>query len=206
MSQRPDGVRGARRAYQRARFHAALTAAGATVQPGPERPPSIIFDAPSRELWVNGSAHLSVFEYPTTAAAKAEAEGFHGGDKQCPGERGGSIIDYAAPPHLYWRARSWSSLSVPLQPRANCWRAAWPAGGRGTLGLNVCSMEIGPALDTPSACISGLEWVLIGERVNKEPVAQAQCSLTVPTAQPHVERRTGVWHGVETIDRQEDNF
>src|SRR5262245_19793782 len=49
----------------------ALTAAGATVQPGQEHPPNIIFDAPSRDMLVNGSVDLSVYEYPASAAAKA---------------------------------------------------------------------------------------------------------------------------------------
>src|SRR5262245_42583188 len=84
---------------------AALTAAGAIVQPGAEHPPDVTFDAPSHELLVNGSAHLTVFEYPTTAAATAMAGCFHGGDKECPGEQGGTIIDYAAPPHLYLAGR-----------------------------------------------------------------------------------------------------
>ena len=84
---------------------AALTAAGATVQPGQEHPPSSIFDAPSHDLLVNGSALLGVYEYATAAAAMTEAGCFHGGDKQCPGEQGGSTIDYAAPPHLYLAGR-----------------------------------------------------------------------------------------------------
>lgn len=83
----------------------ALTAVGATVQPGQQHPPNVIFDAPSRDMLVNRSAHLSVYEYPTTAAAKAEAGCFHGGDKRCPGAQGGSIIDYVAPPHLYLARR-----------------------------------------------------------------------------------------------------
>jgi hypothetical protein len=84
----------------------ALTAAGATVQPGPQHPPNVIFDAPSRDLRVNGSIHLSVYEYPTAAAAMAEASCFHGGDKWCPGAQGGSSIDYVAPPHLYLAGRA----------------------------------------------------------------------------------------------------
>jgi hypothetical protein len=84
---------------------AALTAAGATAQPGQDHPPSIPFDASSRELWVNGSAYLSVYEYPTAAAALAEASCFHGGQKRCPGASANTIIDYLAPPHLYLAGR-----------------------------------------------------------------------------------------------------
>src|SRR5262245_34716700 len=84
---------------------ATLTAAGASVQPGQEHPPDNIFDAPSRELLVNGSATLSVFEYATAAAAKARASCFHNGDKRCPGDQVGFSIDYVAPPHLYLAGR-----------------------------------------------------------------------------------------------------
>jgi hypothetical protein len=83
----------------------ALTAAGATVQLGRELPPDDIFGAPSRDILVNGSAHMSVFEYLTTAAAADVATCFHGGQKRCPGERSDTIIDYVAPPHLYLAGR-----------------------------------------------------------------------------------------------------
>jgi hypothetical protein len=83
----------------------ALTAAGATVELRRELPRSVIFDAPSRELLLNGGAYLSVYEYPTAAAARAEASCFHGGQKQCPGASGGASIDYVAPPHLYLAGR-----------------------------------------------------------------------------------------------------
>jgi hypothetical protein len=83
----------------------ALTAAGAAVQLGRELPPGDIFGAPSRDILVNGRAHMSVFEYPTAAAAADVAACFHGGQKRCPGERSDTIIDYVAPPHLYLAGR-----------------------------------------------------------------------------------------------------
>jgi hypothetical protein len=88
-----------------ATFVTALTAGGATVQLGPEYPPNPIFDAPLHVVEVNGSTHLSVYEYPTATAAADEAACFHGGQKRCPGSQGGSVIDYAAPPHLYLAGR-----------------------------------------------------------------------------------------------------
>jgi hypothetical protein len=47
----------------------------------------------------DGSAHLRVFECPTTAAAKADAVCYRGGQKRCPGAD--IDIDHAAPPLLY---------------------------------------------------------------------------------------------------------
>jgi hypothetical protein len=88
-----------------ATFVTGLNASGATVLLGPEHPASVLFDAPYHVVEVNGSARLIVYEYPTTAAAADEAACFHGGDKRCPGEQGGTIIDYAAPPHLYLAGR-----------------------------------------------------------------------------------------------------
>src|SRR5262249_35029328 len=88
-----------------ATFVTALTATGATVHLGPEYPPNVIFGAPLHVVEVNGRMQVSVYEYPTATAAADEGACFHGGQKQCPGAQGGSMIDYAAPPHLYLAGR-----------------------------------------------------------------------------------------------------
>lgn len=83
----------------------ALTAAGATVQAGQPQPAGVIFSVPGREVTLNGTAHLSAFEYPDATAAAGEAACFHGGDKMCPGANSAAMIDYVAPPHLYRAGR-----------------------------------------------------------------------------------------------------